>query len=401
MSNRAVVAVGLLLLTATPAFGQGNDLAEPAPDPAQPRPDVEVGLGLRAVTSLNGNLTGSGATSTAIDFSDTYLYVRPRLALRWFGLRAGALVSATFPDAYVDPGTPLVADANLFIENKWFTLRIGRGRLMSRIVPLPTLRDDDLIRYSEAQDPFSDGRSTADHQIGNTFDLSLWPSPRCFVDLHAENLSSFVLSPQDYSSFSINSIGATLGYKQIPALAPISLLRQVGMGANAYHVKDPSQAWLIDVMAGVWLNLLPDPVHRIDWRAQALYSPGVSGARPDTATGSFRAQVVSAASSLGYTFREEMNPTFRAAIVAGYKRYVSSGGDQYSVVANAFFALGVSTEIGLQYQYQQNSPEVAKLYGENLQHTLKLVLAGSFETVVNPRFDERDSILNTEGGYLP
>ena len=400
MSNWALLLAGLLLAVA-PALAQGTDPADAAPDPALPTPDVELALGLRAVTSLNGNLTGAGSASSAIDFSDTYLYARPRLALTRFGLRAGALIAMTFPDPYVDPGTPLVADANLFLENKWFTLRIGRARLMSRIVPFPTLRDDDLIRYSDAQNPFSDGRSTADHQVGNTLDVNLWASPRHYLDLHAENLPNFVLSPQNYSAFSLNSIGVTLGYKQIPALAPISFLRQVGLGANAYHVRDARQAWLVDVLAGAWLNLLPDPVHRVDWRAQVLYSPGVAGATPDIANGSFRARVISATSSLGYTLRKEMMPTLRAAAVGGYKRYLASGGDQYSVVANVFYALGFATEVGLQYQFQKNSPEVVKLYGEDLQHTIKLVLVGSFETIVNPRFDERDSILNTEGGYLP
>jgi hypothetical protein len=52
---------------------------------------------------------------------------------------------------------------------------------------------------------------------------------------------------------------------------------------------------------------------RVDLRAQLLCSPGVSGATPVSANGSFRAQVISGAASLGYTLHRERTPTLRAA----------------------------------------------------------------------------------------
>ena len=402
MSNpRHKSLTALALVLSLPIFAQSTDPAEQPRDIVVAPQAVELTIGLRTVTSINGNGAENGSGSTALDFSDTYLYVRPRMALATGGLRGGALFAITFPDPYDNPGIPIVAEANAYLENRWMTLRLGRGRLKTRIVPIPTLRDDDFIRFSDAQNPFSSGKSTADHQFGNTLDASFWASPRMYLDLHAENLPNDVFAPSSYTAFSLNSIGASVGYKQIPALAPISVVRQLGLGMNVYHVRAAGQPLLLDTMAGAWLSLLPDPVHNVDLRMQALYSPGVQGADPTTANGTFRSQAVSAVGSLGYAYRPEILPKLRGNLMAGYRGYLSSDAKQYSVAVNAFYALGLNFEAGLQYQFQRSSDSIPRLYGENFQHLIKLALVASFETVFNPRFDERDSILNVESGYVP
>jgi hypothetical protein len=401
LTSKRTIAVAALLAIATPAAAQ-VDPTEPPSDPTgATNVEPELAIGLRAVTSINGARDDAGATSNALDFSDTYMFLRPRVHLYQAGLRAGALFGITFPDVYDQPGTLFLADAHAFVDHRWGTVRIGRGRIKSRLLAFPTLRDDDMIRYSDAQNPFSEGKSTADLQFGNTLDVSVWPAPRWYAELHAENLASSVLSPADERAFRLNSLGLAAGYRQIPADAPLSIVRQIAVGANTYHIDLPGQRWTSDVMAGAWLGLLVDPIHSIDLRGQVTYSLGIDGAMPDTQAGAAQSRAVFGIVSLGYTYRRRLLPTLRSAILVGARRYTRADRDQSSVAANIFYSLGATVEVGLQYQYQQRDAGLPNAFGDAQQHSIKLALVATFETVLGRLFDERDSVLNVNSRYLP
>lgn len=386
----------------TGALAQQVDPEDPPPDPALPDSWVEWAFGVRVVTSLSLAKHEEAGARTAFDFSDSLLYVRPRVPLLVSSdLRAGALFALTFPDGYEKPGSLFVGDAHVFLENRWAFLRLGRGRLKSHIIPGAALRDDDMIRFAEAQNPFSNGESTADHQYGNILDLTIWPTPTLYADIHAENLSSGVIEPQSLAAFELNSVGLTIGYREIPALTTLSVVRQLGVGANAYSVALSERDWTFDLLAGSWLNLLVDPVHTVDWRAQVIYANGVPGAVPSTSIGSFRAQSISSFTSIGYTFRRTLLPTFRANVAGGYRRYLDQGSEQLSVLGNVFWSLGQIVDLGVQYQYRQADAGLPRIFGEDQRHSVKIFVVGTFEAVVNPLFDDRASLLNTESGYLP
>ncbi|NIO79380.1 MAG: hypothetical protein GTN68_02345 [Candidatus Aminicenantes bacterium] len=53
----------------------------------------------------------------------------------------------------------------------------------------------------------------------------------------------------------------------------------------------------------------------------------------------------------------------------------------------------------MQYQYLNLNNDLLNLYTEK-EHRIKLVLVFSFEQVWNDFYDERDSLLNLEYGYL-
>ena len=406
LPNALQISAALLAIAfvcgAEAAEAQQVDPEDAPEDPARTEPWVEWALGLRAVTSVGVAKHEERGTRSAFDFSDSLLYLRPRVPLTVSrDLRAGALFALTFPDAYEQPGSLFVADAHMFLEHRWAFFRLGRGRLKSDIIPTPALRDDDLIRFAELQNPFSDGLSTADHQYGNVADLTVWPTPTLYADLHAENLSNNVLGSESLAAFELNSLGLNLGYRQIPAETTLSVVRRLGVGTNFYHVNLAERELMFDVIAGSWLNLIVDPVHTVDWRAQVAYADGVPGADPTMPTGSFRARSVSGFSSVGYTYRRSLLPTFRGNVAGGYRRYLRQDLDQLSVLANAAYALGQTVEIGVQYQYRQADASLPRIFGEDQLHSVKLFLVGTFETVVSPLFDERASILNTESGYLP
>ncbi len=373
-------------------------------DPGAVPPALQMDFGIRGVTSLNGVRSysrpqGGGNALGIADFSDTYAYARGRTPLANGG-RVGSLVAVTFPDTYYEPGTLFLAEANAFYEDRWVTARIGRARMRSQIVRMPTLRDDDLIRFTDVQNPFSQGQSTADHQYGNTADVSLWPTPRIYVDVHTENLpTSF--RPPAVSQFAINSYGLTTGYRQIAADVPMSIVRHVGVGANVYHVNTEGQRFAWETVGGAWFNIVADPMHMVDFRLNAIFMRGVAGSGLATLPDTFRTRQVSAASSIGYTYRKLLLPTFRTNLIGAYKRYLDDRVDQFSFVANAFVAIGLTSEIGLQYQFRNNAGRVPEAFGDDFAHSIKLAFVVVLETTSGPSFDTRESLVNTQSGYLP
>jgi hypothetical protein len=405
--NRLVFASCLCSLLSSVAALSAQELTgaagEPNPiiDPATPPPSIQFDFGLRGVTSLNAIKSYDRSNGFGIvDYSDTYAYARASTPLFEGGGRAGSTIALTFPDVYDAPGTVFLAEGNAFYEDRWLNFRIGRGRIRSLVVPMPTLRDDDLIRYSDIQNPFSDGRSSAYHQFANTVDASFWPTPRLFADAHLENMPSSAQAA-GLGEFVINSYGLTLGYRELPALLPMAIVRKLGVGANVYKVDAPGRRFNWDLLGGMWLNVVADPIHDVDWRLQGIYgngSPNLSTLV--TLNDTFRTRQVSSVSSLGYTYRRELLPTFRVNVIGGYKRYLDAKLTQWSMAANAFYSLGLTTEIGVQYQLRSRS-QVPEAFGDNYQHSVKLALVVALDTTSGPSFDSRDSTLTTESGYLP
>jgi len=403
MSDRARFAGACALVACAIGLAAGDARAgeDDPEDPATPPPTSEFQFALRSVTSINGNKAYDRQSAFGVlDFSDTSAMARARTPLLRGTGRVGAMMLLTFPDAYYEPGTLFLGEAHAFYEDKHFHAKIGRSRISSRIIPFPTLRDDDFIRWSDAQNPFSDGRSTADHQFGNTLAVSYYPTPRLFAEIHAENLPTFVLRPDTIAAYRLNSYGLTLGYKQVPALIPLSIVRRIGIGVNTYRLDLPAQQVSFDVLAGAWLNVVADPIHMVDVRLQAIYNRGVPRLPVATLNDSFRTQQVSSMVSLGYSYREQMLPTFRTNVIAGYKRYLAPEIDHVSVAYNAFYSLGINVDVGLQYQMRTRA-RIPEAFGDDFSHSIKLALVVSLETGTEPIFDVRESLLNTESGYLP
>lgn len=395
-TSSAVVAVAVTLL-----FTQAANAQEAEVDPAAPQPAAQFDYGLRGVGSINAQKGYGGANALGtIDISDTYAYVRARTPMFAPEHRAGTMFAVTFPDQFYEPGTLLVAEANVFYETRWLSVRVGRGRIASLVVPMPTFRDDDMIRFTGAQNPFTDGRSTADHQYGNVAEAAVWATPRLFAQVHLENLSNFVLQPQSLSSFVLNSYGLMLGYRELPSLARTSVVRRLAIGMNTYRVDLPTQEVLVDAVAGAWINLVPDPVHTVDWRVQAIYDRGVPSLGIVTLPDTFRVEQAMVTSSFGYEYRREMLPTFRTNVIGAYKRYIKDGIDQFTIAGNAFYALGATTDIGVQYQFRSRVG-IPEAFGDDFAHSVKIGLIVALDGTTTPIFSERNSLLNVESGYLP
>lgn len=200
--------------------------------------------------------------------------------------------------------------------------------------------------------------------------------------------------------FDLNAIGGSVYYQVPRPLRNNAFLRQLGFGLNAFKVEEPGKKWMYNLLGSLALNLNPDPIHLVEWRSQVIYNLGVKNAP----LGSFRARSLSAVTGLRYLFSPHMLPRLQTALLFAYKRFPNDActGEQWSGMANVFYRLGGKFDLGVQYQVRRfNGALAAALDGVETEHSIKLALIFNLDMVWNNYFDERDSILNLEHGYIP
>jgi len=74
--------------------------------------------------------------------------------------------------------------------------------------------------------------------------------------------------------------------------------------------------------------------------------------------------------------------------------------NQFQTILNGFYRLGENFDAGLQYGYSVFKGDLESLFGEN-EHRIKLALVFSVDQLWNEQFDDRESLLNLEHGYIP
>ena len=159
---------------------------------------------------------------------------------------------------------------------------------------------------------------------------------------------------------------------------------------------------MTNLIGSIALNLKPDPVHFVDFKAQFIQNLGfddirqISDYRSYTLTKSFAAY-----GTLRYVYRKLERPTFMTSLGVGYKGFsnLSENSNQWMAIGSFFYRIGNNFDLVFQYRYSKNNGELVPLLGEN-QHRLQLGLAYTFNKVFNSQFDDRSSLLNLEHGYI-
>lgn len=364
----------------------------------------ELTLGMQSLGSAGAELSGganSGEDAVGIvDFSDTALLLRGRIQL-YPDIRGGSVFGLQFPDADSELGIVFFHQAYVFIESRYFDIKIGRSRVQSSVIEFPTVRDDDLLPFTDSLNPFSTGSTTEDHQYGNVLEVTGNIASRFFLSAHAEHM---FLTPGDQGSvdFTLNSVGSILSYRNIPARIDNDLVRELGVGFNFYDAKGDGRSSTWNVIAGGALNLSADPIHLVDFRLQGIYNNGDQSVSLSNANSTFRVRSVRGTAALRYLYSKAMVPTFQVALVAGYARYIDDGNaNSWSGVLNGLYSLGSNFDVGAQYQLRRASGQIRTALGTpEYGHSLQAVLRFAYEFTVNP-LPTRDSILNNEHSYIP
>ena len=374
---------------------------------AQVNPEIQ--LGARGVVSFNTDILVHQTTTAVNDFSDTGLLTGFRQKL-YNTFRGQLVIGFQFPDAESDLGQLFFHQTFIQLEDQSNIIKLGRSRVRSAMIEFPTLRDDDALEFTDVLNPFSSGENTEDHQYGNVLEYARIFNQRVWIRLHGEHFTRTPIPPETAEKdFSLNAIGFSIQYR-VPQtqLWNRPILQQIGIGFNNFLTDRPgyTRRWdraLKNVTASMVLNLKPDPIHFIDLRAQAIYNEGFSEIKQviDFFTMT-RARALAAFGSLRYLMRKLERPALQAALSAGYKIFpdLVQKSDQFQIVGNIFYRLGENFDAVAQLQFRQFNGDLRTLYGES-ETRIQFGFVYSIDQSWNNQFDDRESLLNLEHGYIP
>jgi len=368
----------------------------------------EIRLGARGVMSFNVDARSDETSSAINDFSDTALLLGFRQKL-YNKLRGQLVVGFQFPDADSELGQVFYHQVFVKLENKSNMLKLGRSRVRSALIEFPTLRDDDALLFTDVLNPFSNGENTEDNQYGNVIEGTHLFGQRVWLRVHGEHFTESPVAPATAEAdFGLNALGLSLQYR-VPETQMWNrpFLQQVGLGLNNFltdrrgFTSEIDQA-LKNVSFSTILNVRADPVHFWDIRHQTIFNLGFDEiVRVDDFAAMARTKSVATFTSLRYLYRKLERPTAQLAVSLGYKAFPDLLNDtnQLQAVAYGFYRLGENFDVGLQYQFLNYSGDLKTLFGDN-EHRIQFSLVFAIDQTWNNQFDDRDSLLNLEHGYI-
>ncbi len=361
----------------------------------------EIELGAKAVVSGNINMDDAGAASAVADFSDSQILLgfRQKLYSNW---RGQMVFGMQFPDADSDLGQVFFNHVFVQVENQKNIFKLGRSTTQTIINEFPTLRDDDALYFTYALNPFSVGANTQDNQYGNVLEYTHIFDQRYWFTIHAENYADL----SNPTSFKLNGLGGSFLYI-VPETQVWNrnILQRAGFSYNSYLTDRPgytgyAQA-LKEMLGALTFNVHPDPVNFVDLRIQGIYNIGFSEIDSlNTYEEYVRSPSVYFYSSVRYLRRKLERPKFQTSAGFGYRSFSQvDASNQWIGIFNMFYRLGENFDFGFQYRYQHNKGQSGLLFG-NAAHRFQLTLVYTIDHVFNSQFDDRNSLLNLEHGYM-
>ncbi|VAX24425.1 hypothetical protein MNBD_IGNAVI01-343 [hydrothermal vent metagenome] len=369
----------------------------------------EIQLAARGVMSVNLNVSPEETTSAVNDFSDSGLLFGFRQKL-FNKFRGQFVIGMQFPDANSNLGQIFFHQTFIQLDDRTNIIKLGRSRVASSLIEFPTLRDDDAIYFTDVLNPFSSGANTEDNQFGNVLEFTHIFAQRYRLQVHGEHFTETPKPPETIETdFNLNSIGLSFMYR-VPAsqLWERPVIQQIGIGVNNFLTDRPDYTnefdqMLTNVTFSTIINVLRDPVYFLDMRGQVIYNKGFDEITSVTDNYSMtRSASVSAFASVRYLLRKMERPTLQISVSAGYKNFFNTvnSTNQLKLIFNTFYRLGANFDIGFQIQYNKNNGDLKTLLGSDVTR-FQVAIVYSIEQLWNSQFDDRESLLNLEHGYIP
>jgi len=395
LNKKRPLSISIMLFTILMACNTGYSGVTP-----------EILLGARGIASMNLDYTPGGGEETVSDFSDTSLLVGFRQKL-YNKYRGSLVIGFQFPDEGSQLEPILFHQVFLRVEDRTNIFKTGRTRVKSAMIEFPTLRDDDAIDFTDILNPFSSGEDAEDNQYGNIMEATRIFGQRYLLSAYGEHLRNKTEAVS--KDFGFNALGLSFQYR-VPESQRWNreVLDQIGISLNTALTSRPGYSNELDkalksITFSTILNIRPDPVHFWDLRHQSIFNLGFSEVKglkdyADLA----RARSISTFTSLRYLYRKLERPALQAALSYGYKAFpgLTNKSSQHQVIANGFYRIGENFDAGLQVRYRKNTGDLKTLAGE-YEAAIQFALIYSIEQLWNSQFDDRESLLNLEHGYIP
>ncbi len=373
---------------------------------AQVSPEIQMAA--RGVVSVNNNFVENVKTSSINDFSDSGFLLGFKQKL-YNDFRGQFVLGFQFPDADSDLGQVFFHQVFLKMEDQKNIIKLGRSRIKSALIDFTTLRDDDALHFTDVINPYSAGVNTEDNQFGNVFELTHIFKQRYWVTLHGEHFTNSNLpAGVSETDFSMNAIGLSLEYR-VPRSQRWNrdFLQQIGISINNF-LKDRQgfshnfDNILKNVLFSTVINIVPDPVNFVDFRFQAIYNNGLAGVNSISNYQDYaEAKSFSVFFGPRYLLRKLERPALQLSFYTGFKTMPDLFKDskQFQFIANAFYRIGENFDIGIQYQFRNNTGDLINILPAK-EHKIQFAMIFSIDQIWNNQFDDRGSILNLEHSYI-
>ncbi|MBU2444183.1 MAG: hypothetical protein KJ666_01235 [Bacteroidetes bacterium] len=373
---------------------------------AQVNPEIQ--LGARGVFSINNDITNNAKSSAINDFSDSGFLLGFRQKM-YNDFRGQFVLGFQFPDADSDLGQIFFHQVFIKLEDQNNIIKLGRSRVKSSLIDFATLRDDDALKLTDVLNPYSNGTNTEDNQFGNVIEYTHIFGQRYWLTVHGEHFTKSTLTTgAAETDFSMNALGFSFEYR-IPQsqLWNRDVLQQIGVSFNNFLTdrqgySNQFDKLLKNVIFSTIINVVPDPVNFVDFRLQAIYNNGFSEI---TSISNYKdiAEAKSLSIFFGprYLLRVLERPALQISFYGGFKTFpdLSNNSKQIQFVANSFYRLGENFDVGIQYQFKKNTGDLANLLPAK-EHRIQLAMIFAIDQIWNNQFDDRESILNLEHGYI-
>jgi hypothetical protein len=374
-------------------------------------PQIEIGFKTITTGTYYNNKGGASLAIPILnegdqvlsDFSDSYLMLGVSQKL-YHGWRGQMVIGLTFPDVNSGLGQVFYNQVMLKVENQKNSFKLGRSTSQSTLTEFSTFRDDDALQYNYVLNPFSGGINSQDNQYANVLEYTRILGQKFYLTFHGENYVDF----QNPNQLDINGLGGSFLYR-VPEsqVWNRNVLQQVGLSVNNFintpiGTNNNNKKTLTNVIGTATFNLLPDPVNFIDLKTQVVRNFGLSEVKDITDYTSYsRTKSTAVFGMLRYLNRKLERPRYQISAGVGYKTFSDVGNDtkQWMLISNAFYRIGNNFDLLVQYKYNQNKGELKPLLG-NTQQRFQLGIAYTFNKIFNNQFDDRNSILNLEHGYI-
>ncbi|MFV1983884.1 MAG: hypothetical protein ACC657_10135 [Thiohalomonadales bacterium] len=295
-------------------------------------------------------------------------------------------------------GEIIFNEFNAFYWNKSITFRIGKTKLRNTIIKFPTLREKDLVDYSYVNTASSD--ADLDQRYGSNIELDwyfdhanhslgIWTGTR-------NNDANNATAPDGF-----DTRGFRYNYNPSVNLRYLNRVRHAAILLDSQRVETTiGDDWMQSVIAGIEFNLNINPTSSWSMGLQAISSEGVNGAI-DLSSVSSRAKANSSAQvlSLQYTRRPHLITRWQVALILASKKYDDiTNAKNTSMIANFSYVLGQGFNLIAQINKTDYSNDINNGNDETIYQA---GISFQFDAVFNNTIGERNSILNTEHGYIP
>ncbi len=394
----------LFVLVSVPLFAQVEQASIAGNNEELSLPQIELaGEGILSLDyqgqqgTSGGSWTGAGGPN----LSDSSLMVG--VAKQLYDESVGSFSVGVVSRDTTGPG----GVGNLFLsqlmadyQTKEMEWVVGRTNAIgSRLLSLPTLRDDDLWFFTRLLNPLASTDNLEAHRysdmVSGTFNWNL----RTFINVHAQRL----IDDSNTGNFQTNSYGLSLDFLSLPGYENVEFMPQLSLGYEYRPLSASEGNASHAVYGGAVLNLNESVVDRVDLRLQDIYTFGNSLSSFSVGSDAFRLDSNSIAASLRWHHDPFGMPGFQLSVTGGYRTYSKvSDASAWGIAVSGVKDLGEDVDLTLQYSLQQWLGSLSGLTGFNAaEQTVQLGFAFRFDTTFNRNIGPRRSLLNMLHQYIP